>query len=111
MAMLELPGRHHPLHVLGLLAKGKDMRFSQIVNRTGYFDAEVARALDYLKRDHLIRSKTVQAQGERVVLAYGVTARGRAAWESFEAYGHAIRARESVLGPQEVAAVNDVLAV
>ncbi len=111
MPLLELPGRHHPLHVLGLLAKDGELRFGEIVKRTGHHDAEVARALEYLKRDHLIRSRTVPVKGERVILAYGITARGTAAWESFEAYGDAIRARGAILGPLEVAAVNRVLTV
>lgn len=111
MPLLELPGRHHPLHVLGLLAQATHLRFGEIVKRTGHHDAEVARALDYLKREHLIRSKTVEAKGERVVLAYGITARGRAAWESFQAYGEAIRERAAVLGAHEVAAVDQVLTV
>lgn len=80
------------------------------MKRTGHFDAQVARALDYLKEDHLVRAKTVEAGG-RIVMAYGITARGRAAWESFGAYADAIRARAGVLGPREIAALDAVLAV
>jgi DNA-binding HxlR family transcriptional regulator len=108
MPLLELPGRHHALHVLGLLQSG-EKRFGEVVKATGHHDAEVARALEYLKRDHLVRARTVATQGKRILLAYGATAKGKAAWEAFEAYRAAIRSRASVLGQKEIDAVEAVL--
>lgn len=109
MALLELPGRHHPLHVLGLLIQNGEKRFGEIVKATGHHDAEIARALDYLKKNHFVRSRTMAAQGKRIILAYSATAKGEAGWEAFEAYRAAIRSRASVLGRQEVQAVEAVL--
>lgn len=109
MALLELPGRHHPLHVLGLLVKHGEHRFGELVKAAGHHDAEIARALDYLKGNHFVRSRTVATQGKRIILAYSATKKGQAAWEAFEAYRSAIRSRASVLGQQEVEAVEAVL--
>lgn len=109
VGLLDLPGRHHPLHVLGLLAQGGEKRFGEIVQLTGHHDAEISRALDYLKAQHFVRSRTLATQGKRIILGYSATARGNAAWEAFEAYRDAIRSRASVLGRQAVQEVDGVL--
>lgn len=111
MTLLELPNRHHALHVLGVLVRDGELRFGQMVKATGHRDAEVARALEYLKKNHFIRSRTVSVQGERAILAYGITPRGQAAWESFEIYRNALRERSGILGMQEVQAIDQMLEV
>jgi DNA-binding HxlR family transcriptional regulator len=109
MTLLELPGRHHPLHVLGLLVRDGEKRFGEIVQSSGHHDAEISRALDYLKTDHLVRSRTLATQGKRIILGYSATARGKAAWEAVEAYRDAIRHRASVLGSVAVQEIEAVL--
>jgi predicted transcriptional regulator len=109
MSLLELPNRHHALHVLGVLVHEDEKRFGELVKTTGHRDAEIARALDFLKTAHYIRAKTLKQQGKKIILAYSATARGKAAWEAFEAYRDAIRARATVLGRQDVRAVENVL--
>lgn len=109
MTLLELPGRHHALHVLGLLARGNEKRFSELVRETGHHDAEIGRALEYLKQHRYVRSRTLETRGKRIILAYGTTKRGEAAWEAFQAYGQAIRERAAILGRLEVQAVENVL--
>lgn len=111
MVLLDLPGRHKPLHVLGLLVNHGEKRFKEIVQATGHHDAEISRALEYLKTDHLVRSRTMATQGKRIILAYSATARGKAAWEAFEAYRDAIRRRASILGRQAVREVDSVFEV
>jgi len=108
MTLLDLPGRHNQLHVLGILVEAGEKRFGEIVKATGHHDAEVSRALDALKGSHFVRSRTLTTQGKRIILAYGATARGKAAWEAFEAYREAIRNRASVLGRQAVREVDAV---
>lgn len=110
VSLLDLPGRRHPVHVLAVLAEGDELRFGELVERTGHRDAEVARALAYLKRDHLVRARTLEAQGSRVILAYSMTVRGQAAWDALQAYRHAIRERSAVFGHDDVAAVDSALA-
>lgn len=110
VSLLDLPGRRHPLHVLGLLARDDELRFGQIVQQTGHRDAEVARALAYLKDDHLVRARTLEACGSRVILSYSLTARGRAAWQALQAYRQAIRDRAGVFGQDELAAVDRAMA-
>lgn len=109
MALLELPGRHHPLHVLGILVRDGEKRFGEIVRATGHHDAEIARALEYLKGHHFVRARTMATQGKRVILGYSATARGTAAWEAFEAYRVAIRERADVLGRQAIQEIDAVL--
>jgi predicted transcriptional regulator len=108
MTLLELPGRHHPLHVLGLLVRDGEKRFGEIVESSGHHDVEVSRALRYLKENHFVRSRTVATQGSRIILGYSPTARGKAAWEAVEAYRQAIRARAAVLGRQAVEEIEAV---
>lgn len=107
--LLEMPSKHHALHILGLLANNDELRFSEIVKKTGHLDAEVGRGLNYLKEAHLVRSRTMEA-GNRIVRAYSASIRGVAAWESFQAYGAAVEAREQILGRQEVQSFTRVLA-
>lgn len=107
--MLDLPGRHHALHVLGLLVRDGEKRFGELVKATGHYDAEIARALDYLKEHHYVRSRTFATEGKRIILIYSATLRGDAAWEAFEAYRGAIRTHSQVFGKSEMQAVENVL--
>jgi predicted transcriptional regulator len=112
MVLLELPGRAIMTHTLGLFAKEKELRFSDVKKLTEYLDPEVDRALKYLKLNHFIRAKSTKLPDmNRTVLVYSITARGRAAWEAIEIYGRAIEEREDVLGRQEVQEVREVLQV
>lgn len=107
--LLVLPSKHHALHILGLLASAGQHRFSEIVEKTGHFDAEIGRGLNYLKQAHLIRTRTVTIR-RRVVLTYSISVRGMAAWESFQAYIAAAKSREAILGRPEVQSCSNILA-
>lgn len=111
MTLLDLPSRHHALHALGLLVQDDGKRFGELVKATGHHDAQIARALDFLEKHHYVRSRTLAKQGKRIILAYEATARGKAAWEAFEAYREAIRTRSRVFGKKEIQAVENVFHV
>lgn len=109
-AMLVLPSRHHALHILGVLAKGKEMRFGELVKATKHEDVQVNRGLGFLKENHFVRGRA-RKDGQRVVVAYSISPRGRAAWDAYQEYAKAVEDRQAVLGATEAQAMQHVLTI
>lgn len=108
--MLKLPGKHHALHILGLLAKDGEMRFGELVKATRHEDTEISRGLAWLKECHFVRTRARKVQG-RVVNAYSISLRGQAAWDAYNDYAMAVVSREETLGAAEARAMTRVLTV
>lgn len=109
---MQIPFDRRAKHLRILLAVRREgpLRFTDVEDRTGLAPPEVQRYLEELVDDHFLHARPYAERGDKVLVEYELSEKGKAHLEALDAYRKAIRAKGAVAGETSLRALDEIYA-